>query len=70
MQVFLGDVVTLMNIKHDENYPTYVTGQIKGIVLNDAKQVDRVYIHNLSSGLAMIDGWKFVDHDEEVEEDD
>ena len=70
MQVFLGDVVTLRNESHDQDFPTFVTGQIKGIVLNDAKQVDRVFIHNIATGFAMSQGWKFVDDAEEVEEDD
>ena len=70
MQVFLGDVVTLQNNSHDPDFPTFVTGQIKGIVLNDAKQVDRILIHNMAGSFAMSAGWKFVDQDEELEEDD
>lgn len=70
MQVFLGDVVTLRNDSHDQDFPTFVTGQIKGIVLNESKQVERVYIHNMATGFQMSAGWKFVDEAEEIEEDD
>jgi hypothetical protein len=68
MNVFLGDTVTLLNDRHDEENPTFVTGQIKGIVLNEIKQVERVYLHNLSESLWMSDGWRFVD-DEAVADD-
>jgi hypothetical protein len=67
MQVFLGDQVTLLNDRGDEENPTFVTGQVKGIVLNELKQVERVYLHNLSESLWMSSGWRFVD---EVTEDD
>ena len=66
--MFLGDSVTLLNDRHDEENPTFITGQIKGIVLNELKQVERVYLHNLTESLWMSDGWRFVD--EEVAEDD
>ena len=69
MQVFLGDQVTLINDKHDEEQPTFVTGQVKGIILDDAKRVERVYLHNLSEGLWMSSGWKFVDDLEESQDD-
>ena len=68
MQVFLGDQVTLLNDRGDEENPTFVTGQVKGIVLNELKQVERVYLHNLSESLWMSSGWRFVDG--EVVEDD
>jgi hypothetical protein len=68
MQVFLGDQVTLLNDRGDEESPTFITGQVKGIVLNENKQVERVYLHNLNESLWMSDGWRFVD--EEVAEDD
>jgi hypothetical protein len=68
MNVFLGDTVTLLNDRHDEENPTFITGQIKGIVLNEIKQVERVYLHSLSESLWMSDGWRFVD-DEVVADD-
>ncbi len=61
MQVFLGDQVTLLNDRHDEENPTFITGQVKGIVLNELKQVERVYLHSLTESLWMSDGWRFVD---------
>jgi hypothetical protein len=61
MQVFLGDQVTLLNDRHDEENPTFITGQVKGIVLNELKQVERVYLHNLTESLWMSQGWRFVD---------
>jgi hypothetical protein len=61
MQVFLGDQVTLLNDRNDEENPTFITGQVKGIVLNELKQVERVYLHNLTESLWMSQGWRFVD---------
>jgi hypothetical protein len=61
MQVFLGDNVTLLNDRFDEESPTFVTGQVKGIVLNENKQVERIYIHNLEESLWMSQGWRFVE---------
>jgi hypothetical protein len=69
MQVFLGDAVTLINALMDDQ-PTYVTGQVRGIVLNDSKQVERIYIHGLTEGLLLVDGWKFVDDEDEDDDDD
>lgn len=65
MQVFLGDQVTLLNDRHDEENPTFITGQVKGIVLNELKQVERVYLHNLTESLWMSQGWRFVDDEPE-----
>lgn len=70
MQVFLGDIVTLRNEAHDEDAPTFVTGQIKGIVLNESKQVERIYIHNIDTAFVMGAGWKFLDNEIETEEED
>jgi hypothetical protein len=61
VNVFLGDSVTLLNDRHDEENPTFITGQVKGIVLNELKQVERVYLHNLTESLWMSQGWRFVD---------
>jgi hypothetical protein len=69
MQVFLGDAVTLINALMDDQ-PTYVTGQVRGIVLNDSKQVERIYIHGLLEGLLLVDGWKFVDDEDQDDDDD
>ncbi len=66
MQVFLGDEVTLL--KEIEPQPTIVTGQVAGIVLDKHKAVERVYIHGIDNGFWMHEGWKFIDH--ELEDDD
>lgn len=69
MNLFLGDQVTLVNDKTDEENPTFVTGQIAGIVLDNAKKIQRVYIHNISDAFWMNDGWKFVDDYEESDDE-
>jgi hypothetical protein len=69
MQVFLGDQVTLVNDKTDEENPTFVTGQVSGIVLDANKKVHRIYIHNISDAFYMFEGWKFVEDFEEPEDD-
>lgn len=51
----------MVNDRHDDENPTFITGQVKGIVLNEGKQVERVYLHSLSESLWMSDGWRFVD---------
>jgi hypothetical protein len=69
MQVFLGDQVTLVNDKNDEENPTFVTGQVSGIVLDNNKKIHRVYIHNILDAFYMSDGWKFVEDFEEAEDE-
>lgn len=67
MQVFLGDTVTL--IKND----TWITGQVRGIVLDEHKQVERVYMSDIEGSFWMKDGWKFTEeteYEEEEEEDE
>lgn len=63
MSVFLGDVVTIM--KEDNNNPTMVTGQVSGVVLNDTKQLERIYIHGFDSPFYMDRGWLFVETEDE-----
>jgi hypothetical protein len=63
MNVFLGDIITL--IKGTGESATMVTGQCAGIVLNDKKELDRVYIHGLEPAFYIYQGWEFVDHEEE-----
>lgn len=59
MNVFLGDFITLLNLSHNDEFPTVVSGQVKGIVLKDNKQIERVYILGIEEPLFMDDGWKF-----------
>jgi hypothetical protein len=63
MQVFLGDVITI--IKGNPENATMITGQCSGIVLNDKKELDRIYIHGLENAFYMMHGWEFVDHGED-----
>jgi hypothetical protein len=63
MQVFLGDVITL--IKGSKETATMITGQCSGIVLNDKKELDRVYVHGLETAFYMHQGWEFIDPEEE-----
>jgi hypothetical protein len=63
MNVFLGDIITL--IKGTGDSATMVTGQCAGIVLNDKKELDRVYVHGLENAFFMYQGWEFVDHEEQ-----
>jgi hypothetical protein len=69
MNLFLGDQVTLVNDKHDDDNATFVTGQVSGIVLDPNKKVHRIYIHNILDAFYMSDGWKFVEHDEEADDE-
>lgn len=61
MLVMLGDTVTL--VKED----TWITGQVAGVVLNDKRDLERIYIHNINIPFYLSDGWRIVD-DEEGEE--
>ena len=65
MQVFLGDNITL--VCEQEGEPTFVTGQVSGIVLDKHKKIERVYIAGIDHAFWMSQGWKFVD---EIEEED
>ena len=65
MQVFLGDNITL--VWEQEGEPTFVTGQVSGIVLDRHKKVERIYIAGIDHAFWMSQGWKFVD---EIEEED
>jgi len=66
MQVFLGDQVTLVK-DIDETTPAYVTGKVSGILLDDRKTLERIWIHGFENSFWLSQGWKFI---EELEEDD
>ena len=68
MNLFLGDNVTLVLDLEPE--ATFVTGLISGIVLDKHKKVERVYIQGIDHAFWMTLGWKFVDDEEVVVEDD
>lgn len=62
MQVFLGDRVTLNRME------TYITGPVAGVVLDDRRELERVYIEGIDQAFWMSKNWKFV-NDEEWEEE-
>ena len=62
MQVFLGDAITLMRQGED---PTMVTGHVSGVVLNDARQLERIYIHGIDVPFWIGTGWLIVDESED-----
>ena len=64
MLVMLGDTITL--VKND----TWVTGQVAGVVLDDHKELERVYLHDLNYAFYMSAGWKIVDDREDEEENE
>lgn len=68
MNLFLGDNITLVLDLEPE--PTFVTGQVSGIVLDRNKKTERVYIAGIDHAFWMSQGWKFVDDEEVVIEDD
>lgn len=68
MQVFLGDQVTLTR-DIDEDTPVFITGQVAGVVLNDKKQLERVWIHGIESSFWMSAGWKFIEEEYDNEGD-
>lgn len=65
MSVFLGDTVTIM--KDDPENHAMVTGQVSGVVLNDKKQLERIYIHGFDIPFYMDRGWLFVEGEDEDE---
>jgi hypothetical protein len=64
MLVMLGDTVTL--VKQD----TWITGQVAGVVLNDKRDLERIYIHNINVPFYLSNGWRIVDDEDEGEESD
>lgn len=63
MQIFLGDEVTL--VKKD----TTIIGRVAGVVLDDKRELERIYIHEINTAFWVSDGWQFIDDEEEEEED-
>lgn len=61
MQIFLGDRITL--IKGD----TWVTGSCNGIILDERKEIQRLYIHGINDAFWFSAGWKLADEEEEYE---
>jgi hypothetical protein len=61
MQIFLGDRITLVKGE------TWITGDCSGIVLDDRKEVQRLYVHGLDMAFWFSEGWKLADEDDEEE---
>lgn len=66
MNVFLGDLVTLLKVCDDDE--TLVTGQVTGIVLDAKKELERVYVQGIDTAFWMQDGWKFMETIDEEDE--
>ena len=64
MNVFLGDTVTLVRNE------TYVTGAVSGVVLDKNKQLERIYIEGLTAPFWLTDNWKFLETEEDKEEEE
>jgi len=64
VQVFLGDEITL--VKNG----THVVGQVSGIVLDDRKELERIYIHEVEAAFWMNNGWKVIEEINFDEEDE
>jgi len=62
MLVMLGDEVTLVKGE------TTITGKVAGVVLDDARELERLYIHGIGTAFWMSDKWQVVE-EMEYEED-
>jgi hypothetical protein len=68
MNVFLGDSVTIVKDIDNES-STFITGQVSGVVVDSRKQLERVWIHGISSSFYMADGWKFIENEGDEEDE-
>lgn len=59
MMVMLGDEVTISKGE------TWITGRVAGVVLNDKRELDRVYLHEIGVPFYMSEGWRFMEDNEE-----
>lgn len=67
MQIFLGDRITLIRQE------TWVTGICTGVVLDDRKETERLYIHGIDTAFWLSQGWQIADEEEwepNTDEDD
>lgn len=64
MVVLLGDEVTLMKGE------TWVTGKVAGLVLDDKRELERIYLHDIGYTFWMNEGWVFVEEEEEWDEEE
>tara|TARA_R110000803_G_scaffold34502_2_gene75269 strand:+ start:799 stop:1005 length:207 start_codon:yes stop_codon:yes gene_type:complete len=66
MQVFLGDDVTLLR-EMAGDISILISGQVSGVVLDDKKQLERIWIHGMDTSFWMSQGWKFVEEEDDGE---
>jgi len=66
MQVFLGDDVTLLKEMEGE-LSILISGQVSGVVLDDRKQLERIWLHGMENSFWMSQGWKFVEEEDDGE---
>ncbi len=66
MQVFLGDDVTLLKEMEGE-LSILISGQVAGVVLDDRKQLERIWLHGMENSFWMSQGWKFIEEEDDGE---
>jgi len=66
MQVFLGDDVTLLK-EMAGDISICISGQVSGVVLDDRKQLERIWLHGMENSFWMSQGWKFVEEEDDGE---
>jgi hypothetical protein len=66
MQVFLGDDVTLLKEMEGE-LSILISGQVSGVVLDDRKQLERIWLHGMENSFWMSQGWKFIEEEDDGE---
>jgi hypothetical protein len=66
MQVFLGDEVTLLKEMEGE-LSILISGQVSGVVLDDRKQLERIWLHGMENSFWMSQGWKFIEEEDDGE---
>ena len=66
MQVFLGDDVTLLK-EMAGDISVCISGQVSGVVLDDKKQLERIWLHGMDTSFWMSQGWKFIEEEDDGE---
>ena len=66
MQVFLGDDVTLLK-EMAGDISVCISGQVSGVVLDDKKQLERIWLHGMENSFWMSQGWKFIEEEDDGE---
>ena len=66
MQVFLGDDVTLLK-EMAGDISVCISGKVSGVVLDDKKQLERIWLHGMENSFWMSQGWKFIEEEDDGE---